>query len=62
MKKWEYMSINVKRLNDMTEFNEVGEQGWELVNVVPAATIGNFKGIFKREYIEGVMGTEILND
>lgn len=52
MKKWEYKSVTIKKITDMVEFNEVGENGWELVSVIPTNVTGGFKGIFKREIIQ----------
>lgn len=52
MKKWEYKIINIKRLSDVSELNELGNDGWELVNVISGETFCGFRAIFKREIIK----------
>lgn len=52
MKKFEYKGVYIKQLTNIDEFNKVGEDGWELVSLVPAYTNSGYKGIFKREKVE----------
>ena len=52
MKKWEYKTHGIKRFADIDEFNQLGEEGWELVSVMQNTTIGGIKGIFKRELLD----------
>lgn len=52
MKKFEYKGVYIKKLTDIDEFDKVGEEGWELVSVVPAYINNGYKAIFKREKIE----------
>lgn len=61
MKKWEYKTVGIRKITDISEFNEVGNEGWELVNVVTAAAIGGFRGIFKRE-VKQKQNKELLVD
>lgn len=48
MKKWEYKYISIKKLNETEGLNNEGEDGWELITILPSDTYG-YKCIFKRE-------------
>jgi hypothetical protein len=49
MKKYEYKAIN--HINELPEsyLNELGEEGWELVNYVVTEIDGQHRYIFKKE-------------
>lgn len=52
MKKFEYKGIYIKQLTNIDDFNKAGEDGWELVSMIPAYANNGYKGIFKREIVE----------
>ena len=47
MKKFEYKKVKLDEVKiDMTEMNELGKQGWELIHL-----FDNNLGLFKRELL-----------
>lgn len=49
MQKWEYMIIEVYTYaTEITRMNQLGEEGWELVAIVPKESGSWSKFIFKR--------------
>ena len=62
MKKWEYKTVSIKRLTDSSEMNEEGQNGWELINVLPSYNNCGYRGIFKREIIDDTQVKTMLND
>lgn len=52
MKKWNYKTVTIKRINDICDFNKEGEDGWELISILPLDNGYGYKGIFKREVEE----------
>lgn len=59
---WEYKTVSVKRLTEITEFDEEGKNGWELVTVLPSYNNCGYKGIFKREMVSDTIERKQLND
>ena len=56
MKKWEYKAIDMRTVVLLTkELNDLGEQGWELVNLAIGKG-GHYHYIFKRELLESGIG------
>jgi hypothetical protein len=53
MKKWNYKTVTIKRINDICDFNKEGEDGWELISILPLDNGYGYKGVFKREVEEG---------
>lgn len=52
MKRWEYLIIQTRKLDEEGGINELGKQGWELV-AVTAETPSNWEQLFfKRELPE----------
>lgn len=49
MKKWEYKTINQKSRINLSQLNELGSEGWELVNTISVPNTGSYTLIFKRE-------------
>lgn len=62
MEKWEYKSVTIKRLTDTSEMDEEGQDGWELICVLPSYNNCGYIGILKRKIIEEVTSKEMLND
>lgn len=61
MKKWNYKCVAIKRMTDINEFNKEGEDGWELVTIVPSYNNCGIKGVFKKEITDD-KPQQILHD
>lgn len=49
MKRWKYKTVGIKRLSDVSELNVLGQEGWELVNIISGGDAYGYRAIFKRE-------------
>lgn len=49
MKQWEYKVISLRDMFDSGNLRESGDEGWELVSIVPTTSIGGLRAVFKRE-------------
>lgn len=49
MKQWEYKVISLRDMFDSGSLRESGDEGWELVSIVPTTSIGGLRAVFKRE-------------
>lgn len=52
MKKWNYKTVTIKCINDVCDFNKEGNDGWELISILPLGNGYGYKGVFKREIEE----------